>query len=136
MVAISPYGGFMWISSPFEGAASDRKIIELSEFRRLIKRGMTVLGDRGFTIDDLLAELGAFVVIPPFLDKDGKLSDEDELKTKFIASARIHVERLIQRITIFEFCKGPVQHDKLCILKEAVHVCAVLANFSSCLIPN
>ena len=126
----------MWISEPFEGASSDRRIIELSEFRRLIKRGMTVLADRGFTIDDLMVDLGAFLVTPAFLPEDGILSEEDELKTKFIASARIHVERLIQRITIFEFCQGPVRHDKLCILREAVHVCAILANFSTCLIPN
>ena len=45
-------------------------------------------------MDDLLAERGAHLVIPPFLTKDrDRFTPEEELRTKIIARARIHVER-------------------------------------------
>ena len=52
------------------------------------------IGDRGFTCDDVLAQKGARLIIPPFLPSGGDaLSREDEYLTKIIAIARSHIER-------------------------------------------
>ncbi len=60
--------------------------------------------DRVFNIGDLLLQRGAKLHIPPFIRKaDGKgraLNQSEILKTREIASLRIHVERVIQRMKI------------------------------------
>ena len=45
---------------------------------------------------------------PPFLSSKGQLSREETLDCAEIARARVHVERVFQRIREFEFLCGPV----------------------------
>ena len=59
-----------------------------------------------------------------------KLSLEEEEQCRLIAKARIHIERWNERMKIFQFVKGPVKQQKVCLLSQAVYVCGCLANFS------
>ena len=68
-----------------------------------------------------------------------KLPDKEVKRTQIIAVARVPIERFNERMKNFEFVGdsgGPVDHSKLCVLKEATYVCGVLANFSRCLVEN
>lgn len=81
--------------------------------------------DRGFLIRDLLLERRAKLVIPPFTKKcnwgKGKrLLQNDNVNTKCIARLRIHVERAIERLKIFQFLSNtmpltlkPLSNQKL-----------------------
>ena len=55
------------------------------------------MADRGFEIQDLLAPRKVYLNIPPFMSKD-QLNPDEEDETREIASARILVERAIERV--------------------------------------
>ena len=52
------------------------------------------MADKGLTIQDL----GVPLNIPPFLGSSSQMPAEDVVKTQEIASLRIHVERVINKI--------------------------------------
>ena len=56
------------------------------------------MADRGFEIQDLLAKKKVYLIIPPFMRCKDQLSAEEEDETRDVASARIHVERAIERV--------------------------------------
>ena len=56
------------------------------------------MADRGFDVEDILPE-GVTLNIPPFMIDEPRLPEEDEAKTRKIASVRIHVERAINTKT-------------------------------------
>ena len=60
-----------------------------------------ILTDRGFAVQDLLNPLQADVKIPSFLKGRSSLSAAEELSTRKIAKARIHVERFNERVKQF-----------------------------------
>ena len=66
-----------------------------------LEQGDSVMADKGFTIEHLCEARGAILNIAPFLRNDKQLSSEDLVKTRRIASLRIHVERAMERIKIF-----------------------------------
>ena len=59
------------------------------------------LVDRGFTVQDLVNPLQADIKIPPFLKGRWNLSTAEDLSTRKIAKARVHVERFNQRLKQF-----------------------------------
>ncbi len=63
----------------------------------LIESGDSVMADQGFDISRGLLVRGCRLNMPPFV-KGGRLSKCSVLKTRKIASLRIHVERAIGRI--------------------------------------
>ncbi len=59
--------------------------------------GDIIMADKGFTIQDILP-LGTTLNIPPFLGQNAQMSAKAVIHTQQIASVRIHVERVINRI--------------------------------------
>ena len=64
----------------------------------LLEKGDSIMADRGYNIQDDLTPLGVKVNIPPFLKGNTQLELEELVETRHIASLRIHVERVIERI--------------------------------------
>ena len=64
------------------------------------KHGTSVMADRGFTIKDMLNDIGVELNIPPFLEGRPQLPQDDVRKTRHIASLRIHVKRAIGQIKV------------------------------------
>ena len=58
------------------------------------------MADRGFDIEDDLPA-NTTLNIPPFLNGKDQLNLEEEVRTRKIASVRVHVERVIARIKKF-----------------------------------
>ena len=73
------------------------KIFEESGILKHINPYDIILADRGFTVQDLLNPLQAKLMIPAFLKGRKNLSAAEELSTRKIAKARIHIERFNQR---------------------------------------
>ena len=95
------------------------------------KRGISVMADRGFTIKDMLSDIGVELNIPPFLEGRLQLPQDDIRKTRHIASLRIRVERAIGRIKIVAILQGnfPLSMSRL------ANQVAWLTNFHSALLP-
>ena len=65
LLAISPAGHVIFVSSLYTGSISDTQLVERSGFLSLLREGDEVMADRGFTIEDLLLPLVVKLNIPP-----------------------------------------------------------------------
>ena len=101
LVGISPAGVITFVSSLFSGNISDKELTKRSGILDLLEPRDSVMADRGFNIEDELILRGVHLNIPPFLHGKSQLSETEMIKTRRIASLRIHVERAMERITFF-----------------------------------
>ena len=136
LVACTPNGGICYISPVYVGSISDIELTRRSGFLTKLedKPGISIMADRGFTIKDMLKELGINLNIPPFLDGKKQLSPTDVEAGRKIASLRIHVERAIGRIKCFGILKGTIPISLARLANHIVCVCAFLSNFGPALV--
>ena len=98
LIGISPSGAVTFVSQLYNGSISDREIVYCSGFLDLpFNEGDSVMAEKGFTVEDLLA-LGVKLNIPPFLCSSIQMPTKEVVWTQEIASLRIHVERVINKI--------------------------------------
>jgi hypothetical protein len=129
LIGVAPGGAAMFCSDAYEGSISDREIVKKSGFLDHISSGDIVLADRGFTIEDLLAQKNATLVIPPFLKGRAEFTEEETVLTKIIAKARIHVERYNERIKNWRIISGVLPHHLTPLLSQIVFILCCLVNF-------
>jgi len=102
LVAIDTFTGvFTFVSPGFSGNCSDRYTVEHSELLDVLKPGQRILADKGHTARDLFARKRCFLTIPSFLS-DGRLTGQQAIQSRLIASVRIKVENAIKRIKDFK----------------------------------
>jgi hypothetical protein len=134
LTGVAPSGALMFVSDAYEGSISDREIVIQSGFLDYIQCKDIVLADRGFKIHDLLAPKKAKLVIPPFLEGRKEFSTEEIVRTKIIATARIHVERYNERIKNFELLSKEIPLSLVPLLSQIVFVVCCLVNFQEPLV--
>ena len=62
---------------------------------KMLEEGDSVMADRGFDVEDILAHKNVRLNVPPCLDGRPRIQGKDVEKTRRIAEVRIHVERII-----------------------------------------
>lgn len=62
-----------------------------------MKPGQRILADKGYNARDLFAQKRCFLTIPSFLS-DGRLTAQEGMQSRTIASVRIRVENAIKRL--------------------------------------
>ena len=134
MIGVTPAGAASFVSDAYEGSISDREIVQKSGFLDPIIPGDVIVGDRGFTIDDLVKAKGGKLVIPPFLKGRNNFTFNEETISRIVAKARVHVERYNERFKVFQFVTQKVPHYNLPLLSQAVFVACCFANFSNTLV--
>ena len=92
-----------------------------------------VLADRGFTVRELLTPLQVELRIPSFLKGRGSLTAAEELETRHIAKARIHVERFNERLKQFKLVGRKISLTLAPLATQMVVVAASLVNFQDTL---
>lgn len=92
-----------------------------------------VLADRGFTVRELLNPLQVELRIPAFLKGRASLSAAEELETRRIAKARIHVERFNERLKQFRIIGRKIPLTLAPLATQMVVVAASLVNFQNTL---
>lgn len=129
LVACSPDGLITFVSETFGGRTTDVQITNQSGLLDLLQPGDLILADKGFPeIQTKLDEEGNGIVIvmPPFLHNKTFTANEVR-ETKKVASVRIHIERIMQRIKIYRIlAKLPrvmMQHAD-----DIVFMCCALVN--------
>ena len=93
LIAVTPNGGCCFVSELFEGNISDVRIFEESGIMKDMEPCDILLMDREFTVQDLVNPLQAHIKISAFLKGRNSLSAAEELSTRKITKARVHVER-------------------------------------------
>lgn len=134
LLGITPSGALCFVSDLFPGSISDKEITVQSGFLDKLQPCDQVMADKGFNCIDELASVGAELIRPTFLTKKRQFSKDETNHNKIVASLRVHVERLMERIKnwhIFDhripITLAPVASDMLVV------VCA-LSNFQPPLI--
>ena len=97
LIGISPTGACIFVSSLYTGGISDQKLTRRCGLLDLIESGDSVMADKGFDVSYGLLLHGCRLNMPSFV-KGGHMSGTNVVKTRKIASLRIHVERAIGRI--------------------------------------
>lgn len=134
LIAISPSGAISYVSDLFGGNISDKELTTQCGLLDYLEVGDSVMADRGFNISELLDTKGVTLNIPPKLtDPSGQLSGADRVKTRRIASVRVHVERAIGRIKNFNILES-VPNSMHNVANQIFYVCALMTNFHPTLI--
>ena len=120
LVAIAPNGFISYVSPVWSGKASDRKITLSDGFVDNLVAGDLVLADQGFTINDVLVQKQVSLDIPPASSGVTQMTKQNVMKTKRIASKRIHVERAIGRLKRFKILKQILPVNFLPLIDDIV----------------
>ena len=129
LIGISPGGAITFVSKLFPGSISDKELTRKSGILDVLESGDSVMADRGFDIQDDLTPLGVKVNIPPFLRGKKQLDEEERIETRRIASLRIHVERVMERIKNFHIFDRVLPLSLTDVSEQMFFVCAALSNF-------
>ena len=98
LVGIDTFTGvFVYVSPGFSGNSSDRFTVQQSGILDELKPGQRILADKGYNARDLFAQKRCFLTIPSFLS-DGRLTAQEGMQSRTIASVRIRVENAIKRL--------------------------------------
>ena len=105
LIGVSMTGTVVFVSKLWGGSASDVEITRKSGILDEINEGAAVMVDKGFIhIQSDLKKKGAKLYCPPFKTKD-QFSKPEVESTRRIASARIHVERKMEQVKNFAYCR-------------------------------
>ncbi|XP_050059744.1 uncharacterized protein LOC114122615 [Aphis gossypii] len=136
LVGIAPCGMITFVSKAYGGRASDSFITNDSGLLNLLEPGDQVMADKGFPgIKTSMDEKNSILVMPPFMH-NGVFTEDEIIQTYNIASVRIHIERSIQRIKIYNILqKIPI--ELLECIDDIIFVSCVMTNLQPPIIkPN
>ena len=138
LVGISPNLSVNYVSKAWGGRASDKHItLQSTTLMEGLDNGDSVMADRGFNVASDFKKKGVKLVIPEFKGRDrAQMTNKEASRSEYISKARIHVERVIQRIKTFYFLERTVRLNMHDIIEQVFTVCAYLTNFQMPVIRN
>lgn len=86
--------------------------------------------DKGFFIDDICERFKIKLTRPPFLQNQKQLSTEQSLVNSKIAAARVHIERVNQRIKIFKILSNNLHWSLVKKAKDIFVIACGIINLS------
>lgn len=103
LISSTPDGLINFVSKGYGGRTSDVALFEDCGFLSKLPENSVIMADRGFKkIETFLHRKNCTLVRPPSVVNKEKMSKDDVLLTKRIASVRIHIERVIKRVRDFK----------------------------------
>lgn len=134
LISVTPDGHINFISEGVCGRCTDMSIVENCGYLDTLPDNVKVMADRGFKqLDVQLTKKKCILIRPPSVSQNTQSSKSDVKLTKQIASLRIHVERVINRIRNFKFVDIHTRIDNklLQYLDSAVFIASGLVNLQS-----
>ncbi|XP_077484098.1 uncharacterized protein LOC144094081 [Amblyomma americanum] len=130
LVSGTPGSLISYISPAYGGKASDTYITKHCKvLDKCMPHVDSVMVDKGFLISELCREKNVKMIRPPFLIKK-ELTTEEAKNNQSIASARVHVERAIQRMKLFRILRNRFNLDLLPYIDNILIVIAGTVNLS------
>ena len=131
---MTPDGLISLVSDLFGGKASDSFMFAESNIVEKCEEGDAIMVDKGFRgrADTLCADQFIQLIRPPFKWRDEpQLSAEDCENNVSIARARVHVERVNERIKNFNILCDEINWNILPYMNDIIVVICALVNLSS-----
>ena len=130
LVGITPSGTVSFLSAGWGGRASDKEITRNSGFLDKVTFGDCVLADRGFLIEEELANRGAVLRIPAFTRGKAKMSAKDVDMSRQIAHVRIHVKRVIGQLKKIRILNSVIPLSQVDLADDTMIVISGIVNLS------
>ena len=128
LVVVAPHGSVLFASKLYGGRVSDKAIVKDCGILDRFEEGDVILADRGFDIKQL-KPVDVTVQMPAFMEDRRQLPASEGRDSRRLASARIHVERVIRRIKVFRILKHTFPLKMKPSLQLIWQVCARFVNF-------
>ena len=123
MTGVTPGGIISFVSKPYGGRASDKAIFEQSLLLERLEKGTSIMVDKGFLIDEMCCDYQVKLIRPTFLRDEVQFSAVNDTENADIASARVHVERLNQRLKVFQILGSKMSS---CLIPKSVKIMTIL----------
>ncbi|XP_026285706.2 uncharacterized protein LOC113211529 [Frankliniella occidentalis] len=130
LLGVSPGGAITKVSKAYGGRASDKFITSDSGLYELCEFGDAIMVDKGFAIEDECQKYLLTMIRPPFLRQKGKFTRAEAVQCAKIARARVHVERVIQRIREYSMLKNKLQWRLTPYIDDVLMIVCALVNLS------
>lgn len=131
LLAVSPFGQIIGIGAVFGGRSFDKAIFNHSKMIENFTSGIdAVMTDKGFDIEKECLDNNIKLWRPPKLAAKKQFTYSDFVLTKKIASARVHVERSIQRVKISKMFQSRIQWNLMPHLDDIFTVICGLVNLN------
>lgn len=130
LIGITPAGTISFVSRAFGGRATDKAIFLKENIISKCDPHDAIMVDKGFMIENECAENYLQLIRPPFLKKKEQFSKEEAEQTADIAHARVHVERAIQRIKLFNILNDQIDWFIIPYINDVMNVVCALVNLS------
>lgn len=134
LIGVTPAGATSFVSALYAGSISDKQITKVSGFLDLLEPGDMVMADKGFVIQDLLADKQCQLVIPNFLSNNEQFTAAEAEQNKIIANLRVHVERANRRFKEFHLFDTAIPLTLVGTVNQLWTVACLLTNFQGPLI--
>ena len=136
LVGIASSGKIIFISRAYGGRASDKFITNDSGLLDLLEENDGVMVDKGFQIEEEVADRGCKIIQPPFLKDRDKFTPREGIENVDVARVRVHVERAIQRIKVFKILSTDLPRNLLHEADKILVVICGLVNLQSPIIAD
>ncbi|KAI8491327.1 hypothetical protein Bbelb_309600 [Branchiostoma belcheri] len=131
MVGMSPNLTVNFVSKAYGGRASDKHItLTSAAFINQLPPKSVIIADKGFNVSKELQSRGVQLIVPDYKGRGrSQFSAQEAASSECISSARIHIERIIQRIRTFHILGSTIKISQQDITEQIFSVCAYLINF-------
>ena len=126
-ISFSPVLHINFVSKLYSGCISDKEITSKCGFIEALEPGDHVMTDKGFNMQDLLAQYHVRLLAPPLM-YNGNVNAHSTTETRRVARKRVHVERIIRSLKAFGILHGVIPLTMKSYIDSVVTVCAVLVN--------
>lgn len=131
LIGVTPSGLISFCSKCYGGRASDKVIfLQSGLLDKLTPYEDAIMVDKNFLIKDECNEYNIQVIRPPFANKNQQMTYEESMKTKGIAAARVHVERIMERLKNFSILNSVIHWDMIKYFDKIVVIVCGLVNLS------
>lgn len=130
-LGVSPAGLIIHISSGYGGKASDKHIfLQEGVLQQVNETNYALMVDKGFAIVQECNSAGVKVHIPA-KKKGSQFSKDVAIHTRNVASARVHVERVIGRLRQYSIMRQPIKTHLFGCTDMIVRICCGLVNLQT-----
>ncbi|KAK3911868.1 DNA transposase [Frankliniella fusca] len=130
MMVCSPSGLITLCAGAFGGRASDRVVTKFTKVYEKCDPTDALMVGKGFNIDEDCTAYLLKLIRPPF-QRNKKYSKSESVQCAKIARARVHVERVIQRVREFGHLCGKIPWNVIPYINDLVIIASALVNLSN-----
>lgn len=132
LICITPGGLISYVSNGYSGNSTDKFIFNNENLINQFDSGDTIIVNKGFLIEEETKAKGIKIIRPTsFQSNQMQLNEADVITNTKIAVVRVHVERAIEKMTMFAMLSGSVDYNVLPCVDDIVYIIASTVNLST-----